>query len=291
MTVGEWCLRRAVSLSLAGFPPPDSVVRLFGTAGRPSRLPGGQGGSWRVGGVVFKRAFGLEEAIWVADTLTSLHCPDVRLPRPVQTTKGTWVADGWVAFEWLAGAHHPNRWEDVATAGRAFHSALKELDRPSFMDRRVDAWAMGDRHAWDEQRLARPGPVSELVSRLEAAKEPVSAPSQVVHGDLTGNVLFHGSLPPAIIDFCPYFRPVGFASAIIAVAAVAWEQAPTDLMWRLADKQMLLRAAIYRLVTAARQFADTGSAHPGHTGDADRLEWLRKEAAGLEPVVVSILAH
>ena len=38
------------------------------------------------------------------------------------------------------------------------------------------------------------------LSRLVAALRPVDAPSQLVHGDLTGNVLFAPGLPPAVIE-------------------------------------------------------------------------------------------
>jgi hypothetical protein len=38
-------------------------------------------------------------------------------------------------------------------------------------------------------------------------------------------VLFHDGLPPAIIDFTPYWRPVGYASAIVVADALVWEGA------------------------------------------------------------------
>jgi len=38
------------------------------------------------------------------------------------------------------------------------------------------------------------------------------APSQLIHSDLGGNVLFHDQLPPAIIDFSAYWRPVGWGA-------------------------------------------------------------------------------
>ena len=36
-----------------------------------------------------------------------------------------------------------------------------------------------------------------------------------MHGDLTGNVLFAEGLPPAILDLSLYFRPPGFATAVV----------------------------------------------------------------------------
>ena len=70
-----------------------------------------------------------------------------------------------------------------------------------------------------------------------------------MHGDLTGNVLFHESLPPAIIDFAPYYRPPQYASAIVVADALCWEEAPADLAGAV-DRQYLLRALIYRAVTS-----------------------------------------
>ena len=45
------------------------------------------------------------------------------------------------------------------------------------------------------------------VARLVAARRSVDAVSQLVHGDLSGNVLLAHGLPPAVIDFSPYWRP------------------------------------------------------------------------------------
>ena len=51
-----------------------------------------------------------------------------------------------------------------------------------------------------------------------------------MHGDLTGNVLFARGLPPAVIDFSPYWRPVGFASAVVVGDALLWEGADESLL-------------------------------------------------------------
>ena len=101
---------------------------------------------------------------------------------------------------------------------------------------------MGDRVAWGEL------PFPELDDVL-AALDPVEEKSQLIHGDLTGNVLFHDELPPAIIDFTPYWRPLEFQSAVIVADALVWEGAPPELA-DVVDPQYLLRALIYRGVTS-----------------------------------------
>ena len=55
---------------------------------------------------------------------------------------------------------------------------------------------------------ARDIPVVKHLPALLAAVRPVSGVApQLIHGDLTGNVLFGDGLAPAIIDLSPYWRP------------------------------------------------------------------------------------
>ena len=83
-------------------------------------------------------------------------------------------------------------------------------------------------------------------------RHPVGAPSQLIHGDLTRNVLFADGLPPAIIDFLPYWRPTAYASTIVAVDAVVWFDADPHLLVTLAalpdGAQLLVRALLFRLL-------------------------------------------
>jgi hypothetical protein len=88
---------------------------------------------------------------------------------------------------------------------------------------------------------------------LVAAVRPVSEPSQPIHGDLGGNMPDHDALPPAVIDFSPYRRPLPFAAAAVVAGALVWQGADAS---RLAVVrhignfgQYLLRALIYRVVT------------------------------------------
>ncbi|WP_327326924.1 hypothetical protein OG735_33755 [Streptomyces sp. NBC_01210] len=45
-------------------------------------------------------------------------------------------------------------------------------------------------------------------------------------------VLFEPGLPPAIIDWPPYWRPAGWASAVVAVDALCWYEAEAALLDR-----------------------------------------------------------
>lgn len=102
--------------------------------------------------------------------------------------------------------------------------------------------------------MAAPGPLRHQVSALVALLRPVDEPGQLVHGDLCGNLLFRAGLPPAVLDFSPFFRPITYAEAILVADAVIWEGAPAALVSQLRGEnvdQMLVRACLFRLYTAA----------------------------------------
>jgi len=213
------------------------VLAAFGVEGEPEPLPGGRGSSWRVGGLVLKPldrpAY---ELPWQADVLGSVEGIRVAVPRPE-------VVDGWTAATFVEGRHVPGRWREIIAVGEELHRALAHVPRPdAILDGRTDPWAVADRVAWDGEPFAA---VADVLDALE----PIEARSQLVHGDLTGNVLFHDELPPAVIDFTPYWRPPEFASAVVVADALCWEAAPPELAGAV-DRQYLLRALIYRAVTS-----------------------------------------
>jgi uncharacterized protein (TIGR02569 family) len=236
------------------FPPP-AVLAAFGVAGsRPVPLSGGQGGSWRAGDVVVKPAdAGLDELAWQAQIFARIPLAGFRLARPRRAVDGSLCVDGWCASEYVTGAHEARRWPEIIAAGERFHAALRGIARPSFLDRRSSPWAISDRIAWGETPASQFPRVRHL-PELASALRPVAAPSQLIHGDLTGNVLFDGARPPAIIDFSPYWRPTGYASAIVIADALVWEGAGHQVLDAVTHVggfgQYLVRALIFRAVTA-----------------------------------------
>jgi uncharacterized protein (TIGR02569 family) len=176
----------------------------------------------------------------------------VRVAVPVAATDRRWVVDGWVATRFLEGEPGGWRWDEVLAAGRAFHEAVAHLPRPSFLDRRRSPWDVGDRMAWgDEPLVVRDAGLAPLVDRLAAALRPVDGASQLVHGDLGGNVLLSAAgAPPAILDLSPYWRPPAWADAVVVVDALVWADAHPSLVDEAGvDPQFLARAMLYRLVT------------------------------------------
>ncbi|MGD0700725.1 MAG: phosphotransferase [Trebonia sp.] len=243
---------------------PADVLAAFGMAGvSPVRLAGGQGTAWRAGQVVLKPADSAPAGRWDADVFDALTDPGFRVPRPVRAATGDWVAHGWTAWQWVAGAAADwsgvsPRWPDLIAVSRALHAALAGIPVPRWRVTRDIPWTVGDQVAWGERDpgpllgLAA-GPLAGQVRRLLADLRPVDLPDQLIHADLAGNVLFADGAPPAIIDFSPLNRPAGLPLAIVAVDALMWHGARPEVLGQLADEpeldQLLARALAYRLVT------------------------------------------
>lgn len=266
--------------------PGPEVLASFGASADPVSLPGGEGTAWRAGEVVLKPAGDPRVARWTADLYRDLDSlapvgsldlldpsaarrdPGFRVPRPLRTAAGDWVARGplagaWVAWQWLPG--EPASWAGVSplwprliAASRAFHAALAGRPAPPWLGRDGSQWTVGDQVAWGERDpgsvlAAAPGPLAGQLRSLLAALRPVRLPAQLIHGDIGGNVLFAAGEPPAVIDFSPYWRPAGLALAVAAVDALTWSGADPAILGELADQpeldQLLARAHVGRLIT------------------------------------------
>jgi len=236
-------------------PPPNDVLESFGVSGDPLPLVGGRGRAWRAGDIILKPAdLAPAEHAWQADLLPTIRTEGFRIARPRRTGDGSLVVGGWAAWEHVEGQHQPGRWSEIVEVGGALHHALAEVLRPRFIDDRTDPWSVGDRVAWGEAPI-EPYRRIQSVRRLADILRPIDAPGQIIHGDLTGNVLFADNLPPAVIDLSPYWRPTTFASAIVVADALVWEGADGSLAATFnhvgSFGQYLVRALIFRLVSAA----------------------------------------
>lgn len=232
-------------------------AQAFGVLDPPVPLPGGKGGTWRAGDLVLKPVEHRPETLWRAEVLDRLpEDPAFRVARPVRALTGEWIVDGWEAARFVPGEPDVTRPDDAVRAGIAFHAAVAHLARPAFLDSRDDPWSQGDRVAWEESPLEASPTAMTLLRPLAGARRPVGLPSQAVHGDLPGNVLFAPGRSPAVIDWPLYWRPPSWASAVAVADALCWYGAPPSLAARWSHlpewRQMLIRALIYRIVTHDR---------------------------------------
>jgi hypothetical protein len=181
---------------------------------------------------------------------------DVRVPEPIAPRgddAAGWSVDGWGAHVFLPGrdVDLDRELARVKEASDAFHYCVADLARPAFMDLRDDPWAYGDRLAWEAAEPEGDAETLHVIEQLRATLAPVTSPGQVIHGDILPNVLLADGLAPAVIDWPPYFRPVGTANAVAVTDAVTFREAPLSLLddWETGHdwNQALIRALLYRL--------------------------------------------
>jgi uncharacterized protein (TIGR02569 family) len=200
---------------------------------------------------------GLEavEVAWLAPIWSDLAASRptrFRVAEPVRTRSGDWIHDGWSASTWVAGDALPaSRWPDLLDPARALHEALAHVPRPDFLERREHRWARADRAAWDEEAL-RPHPAVEpLADRLRALTRPETAAPQLIHGDLTGNVLFAPGQPPAVLDVAPYWRPAVYAESVLLADGLLRARDAVrlpDVPSAGGTTSLLARAVLFRLL-------------------------------------------
>jgi uncharacterized protein (TIGR02569 family) len=197
--------------------------------------------------------------------MSSLHEDGFRVPRPRRRPDGKgWVAEGWTAWERVAGEHRTwdADWSSALGVAVRLHSALRTAARPAHQDRRRDVFAVADRMAWDEAPLPTRGPLAEALRQLARHRVDLPGAAQVVHGDLAGNLLWHEHLPPAVIDLSPFWRPQGLGAAQLVTDATLWYGADRSLADALLEheptsgRQLVVHALIFRLAVDAQLEAD-----------------------------------
>ncbi|SIS05372.1 TIGR02569 family protein [Williamsia sterculiae] len=267
--------------------PPEHVLQTFGLTGSaPIELGDPWQGGWRVGEVVLSIVPDHARAAWSAGVREDLYVEGARVARPVRGTDGRYVVSGWRADTYLAGHPEPRHDEVVSLANR-LHELTEKWERPRFLLQQpappitdVDVFSAADRGAWDDNplRAARAAgmdmPTSpdgvtslETIGTLATLRKRIDVPSQLVHGDLFGTVLFAGAAAPGLTDIVPYWRPASWAAAVVVVDALAWGDADAELVQRWSDLpewgQMMLRATMFRLGVHAFHPRSTAEALPG----------------------------
>jgi uncharacterized protein (TIGR02569 family) len=236
-------------------PPSPRVLGGFGLEGPAVRLGGGQGTSWRVDEVVLKPGVEPTFQEWLGTEVAGIEQLGFRLPTVLRAVDGEWVVEGWGAQSVLPGATVPERagdWSSIVGACRALHAATAALLRPPFLDLRTDPWAAADRDAWGEgPRLVAPE-LRGIVERLDAVPPPTGR-AQLVHGDLTSNVLLVPGEPPSVIDFSPYWRPPTYAEGIVVADALCWHAAPPETPHQVGvPVAAVARGLLFRALTSGR---------------------------------------
>ncbi|UFT00063.1 TIGR02569 family protein [Nocardia huaxiensis] len=277
--------------------PPEHVRSTFGLREVVPVPLGNWDGGWLCGDVVLSPVTDHARAAWSAKVRETLRVDGLRLARPVRATDGRYVVSGWRADTYLEGVPEP-RHDEVVSLSLRLHQVTAKLERPRFLVQApiapwvdVDVFAAADRAAWEAVPLRSlkvggllpaTSPDGErslqLITQLSTLRKPVTSPAQLVHGDLFGTVLFHGSFAPGLTDITPYWRPASWAAAVIVVDALSWGGADDGLAERWRDlpewPQMLVRAVMFRLAVHALHPRSTPEAFPGLARTTDMIRLL-----------------
>ncbi|TQV93831.1 ribosomal protein L1 [Cordyceps javanica] len=261
-------------------PVPDNVLAAFGVdcSSTLQALPGGSLVCYLAGtDVVLRPSEDDAESEQIAQIIMSLRSimpneAGYRVSRPINVAARPmeFVYEGWTAWSFLSGrARDQAVWSESLSTCRAFHKDLGQIkiEKPEFLDRRLNRFRHADRVAWDEMALGElPTVANQMVlsriaqplKRLGELKRDFSRalPDQLVHGDIGGNMLFESDgQPPGIIDMTFYWRPAGYAAAIIVADGLLWNKETDDLIRIYGtgadDVQLVVRALIFRIVTWA----------------------------------------
>ncbi len=246
-------------------PATKSIARAFGSQVKPALLQTGQKTTYHSGKIILKPADDTQSTTWSAKIFNKLpNNKHVRFPRPIKSTDGKWIHDGYIACTFLEGKHVKGKYHEKLDASIAFHQLLKNIKKPSFLGTPKSSWSTADLVAWDKIKFKYDTEFMELYKQIKPHLKSLNLPSQLIHGDLSGNFLVHPKLPPAIIDFSPAWAPNGFAEGIMLADAITWEHArPKDL-------------EPFRKINHMEQFAWRGILRR-ITEQAEHIKWFGKD--------------
>ncbi|MCG8346368.1 MAG: hypothetical protein MI924_01125 [Chloroflexales bacterium] len=235
---------------------PKEVLTAFQCAGVPEKLPGSEGNSFVVENIVFKPIHDIERYEWASEILLRMPQTGFRISKPRKSIEEKCTYGGWGATTYEPGNPINGRWSQKLDVCRAFHTAIQSLSIVP-MPASSDRWSQAHKIAWQETSLPPTihPEIHQLIGPIYKKYQVIERSDQIIHGDMCGNILFEAELEPVVIDFSPGYGPKEYAEAILVADAIAWENAPVELMRALPQttyiNQMLIRAVNFRLIVAA----------------------------------------
>lgn len=236
----------------------NDILYAFNLDGEINILDGGQNQSVRVKDAVLKPVGeNVQFSEWALSILNKINPHEYRLSKPIVSNKGTFIYKGWCCTRYEPGEHRNGNVKQKLAVSRLFHHDLADLHFNN-IPKADDPWSISQRIAWQKENL--PQNISkeafkileELISKI-TLKENYKV--QIIHSDLSGNVLFDKGLKPLIIDFSPTIAPVEYAEAILVCDCIAWQGSPISEIGLICHSkfniEMILRAVIFRLSVAA----------------------------------------
>jgi uncharacterized protein (TIGR02569 family) len=235
----------------------DEILNSFNLSGNIEPLSGGQNTSLLVGNAVLKPVDDRQHSEWLLNVIHQINPQGYRLSKPIRNIQGTFVSKGWACTHFEMGQDTKGRIEEKLLVSRLFHRDLSTINSRGF-PHADNPWSKGHRIAWqiDDLPTELPYEIKESIHNLlrrVSLKEQYKV--QIVHSDLSGNILFDSFLNPLIIDFSPVIAPVEYAEAILVCDCIAWQGSEVSEIELLPSneryKEMIIRAIIFRLAVSA----------------------------------------
>ncbi|KRE32901.1 hypothetical protein [Paenibacillus sp. Soil724D2] len=235
----------------------EEIINSFHLSGDIVPLSGGQNTSVRVSNAVLKPVDDIQHSEWLLNIIYNIIPQGYRVSKPIRSKYGTFVSKGWACTQYEVGKDVKGRIEEKLLVSKLFHRDLSSIDFGNF-PHTDNPWSKGHRIAWqiDELPGELPRETQEIINKLlsrVSLKEHYKV--QIVHSDLSGNILFDHVLSPLVIDFSPTIAPVEYAEAILVCDCIAWQGSNISEIDLLPDnelyKEMIIRAIIFRLSVSA----------------------------------------
>lgn len=232
----------------------EKILKEFGIEGVGIDLLGGQSTSKRYGDIVIKPINDVAYSNFISQVFGDLQAMGYRISRPIQSRNGQYVVEGYVANTYEPGEQDLSRVEDLLDISEKLHNDLKKMPMDG-MPEFDNPWAKAQQVLWKGQEIPSNWHKSsrELVIKLLDELEVLELSSQLIHSDLSGNVLFHETLEPLVIDFSPTFAPCEYANALAVCDNIAWGDSPMSSLELLRPvdlyKKVIKYAVAFRVMT------------------------------------------
>lgn len=255
------------------FHAPDTPAQQLGTAWDYG---------WRVGDIVFSQVPYPDRAGWSARIRENLQPHGLRIVRPIRSTDGRFVNDGWRANTYVVGVL-TKRVDETVVAALRLDEALAKVEVPESFAQvdRNNVFSIADALAWSSDPLAQIDNLDPMVPAHETAialvpkivshVHPISASRQVTHADMFATTIYAGNNAPTVTDIIGVAHPQGYTAAQTIVDGLLFEAVDQQIIHRFEHiphiRQLLLRSVLYRIFVHAL--------HPeAKSNSGTNLEWV-----------------
>lgn len=228
------------------------ILEAFGIEGEMVKLEGGQNTSVKVGDYVLKPVGDPIYAEWVLSVFDGLQSDKYRISRPIRAFNGKYIYRGFMACSYEPAEDCHGRLTDKIQVAKALNEDLHSFSYEG-SPKSNDPWSKSHRIVWGESLPEHMD--DEVKAHLEPLLNKLSCRKkddfQILHSDLYGNILFHDDLSPLVIDFSPTIGPAEYAIAIMICDGIAWDGCDISYLNNIEEKELILRASLFRLITIA----------------------------------------